>query len=82
LTWKPSGRFDPVESECLRPREGVICSLHETVVGIADAEQGHAKTARHLPDAGKLTAFDQKMQFLLVSSRTVRSGIPFSILSD
>jgi hypothetical protein len=49
---------------------------------MANTEPGHAKTARHLPDSGKLTAFDQKMQFFRVSSRIVRGGIPFSILSD
>jgi len=49
---------------------------------MANTAPGHAKTARHLPDAGKFTAIDQKMQFLRVSSRIVRGGIPFSIHSD
>jgi hypothetical protein len=54
-----SGRFDPVPSVCRRPKQGVFCSLHETVVGFANAEPRRAKTARHLPDAGKTAAFDQ-----------------------
>jgi hypothetical protein len=49
---------------------------------MANTEPGHAKTAHHLPNAGKFTAFDQKMQLLCVSSRIVSCGIPFSIHSD